>query len=37
MNTLKIKNIPGIEGIDTRKLTRIIRQHGTLKGAICTY
>lgn len=29
------KNIPGIAGIDTRKLTRIIRQHGTLKGAIC--
>ncbi|MGG0718896.1 carbamoyl phosphate synthase small subunit [Robertmurraya massiliosenegalensis] len=29
------KNIPGIGGIDTRKLTRIIRQHGTLKGAIC--
>lgn len=31
----KIKNIPGIAGIDTRKLTRIIRQHGTLKGALC--
>lgn len=31
----QIKNIPGIAGIDTRKLTRIIRQHGTLKGAIC--
>lgn len=31
----KIKNIPGIAGIDTRKLTRIIRQYGTLKGAIC--
>jgi len=30
----KIHNIPGISGIDTRKLTRIIRQHGTLKGAI---
>ena len=30
----KINNIPGIAGIDTRKLTRIIRQHGTLKGAI---
>lgn len=29
------KDIPGIAGIDTRKLTRIIRQHGTLKGAIC--
>jgi carbamoyl-phosphate synthase small subunit len=33
---LKLKNIPGIAGIDTRKLTRIIRSFGTLKGAICT-
>ncbi|WP_147531994.1 carbamoyl phosphate synthase small subunit [Bacillus marasmi] len=32
----KIKKIPGIAGIDTRKLTRIIRNHGTLKGAICS-
>jgi carbamoyl-phosphate synthase small subunit len=32
---LKLKNIPGIAGIDTRKLTRIIRRYGTLKGAIC--
>jgi len=32
---LKMKNIPGIAGIDTRKLTKIIRQHGTLKGTIC--
>jgi carbamoyl-phosphate synthase small subunit len=31
----KMKNIPAISGIDTRKLTRIIRQYGTLKGAIC--
>ena len=31
----KMKRIPGIAGIDTRKLTRIIRQHGTLKGIIC--
>ena len=30
----KQNNIPGISGIDTRKLTRIIRQHGTLKGAL---
>jgi len=30
-----MKKIPGIAGIDTRKLTRIIRQYGTLKGAIC--
>lgn len=32
---LAMKNIPGISGIDTRKLTRIIRQHGTLRAAIC--
>ncbi|MBM7647196.1 carbamoyl-phosphate synthase small subunit [Bacillus ectoiniformans] len=31
---LKMKNIPAIAGIDTRKLTRIIREHGTMKGAI---
>lgn len=31
----KAKNIPGLAGIDTRKLTRIIRQHGTLKGVMC--
>ncbi|UII57347.1 carbamoyl phosphate synthase small subunit [Cytobacillus spongiae] len=31
----QMKNIPGIAGIDTRKLTRIIRKYGTLKGAIC--
>lgn len=33
---LKSKNVPGISGIDTRKLTRIIRKYGTLKGAICS-
>ncbi|MDP4085384.1 MAG: carbamoyl phosphate synthase small subunit [Bacillota bacterium] len=33
---LKMKKIPGLAGIDTRKLTRIIRQYGTLKGAICS-
>ncbi|RLQ95805.1 carbamoyl phosphate synthase small subunit [Falsibacillus albus] len=32
---LKLKNIPGIAGVDTRQLTRIIRKYGTLKGAIC--
>ncbi len=31
----KAKNIPGLSGIDTRKLTKMIRQYGTLKGAIC--
>ncbi len=30
----KRNKIPGISGIDTRKLTRIIRQYGTLKGAL---
>ncbi|ATH91354.1 carbamoyl phosphate synthase small subunit [Bacillus glycinifermentans] len=29
---LKMKNIPGLSGIDTRKLTRMIRTAGTLKG-----
>lgn len=32
---LKAKNIPGLQGIDTRKLTRKIRQYGTLRGMIC--
>ncbi|WP_285120273.1 carbamoyl phosphate synthase small subunit [Lactococcus petauri] len=31
---LEAKNIPGISGIDTRALTKIIRQHGTMKGAL---
>lgn len=29
------EDIPGIQGIDTRKLTRIIRETGTMKGKIC--
>ena len=29
-----MKGIPGIEGIDTRKLTRIIREKGPLKGIL---
>jgi len=33
---LKEYGIPGITGIDTRMLTRIIRQHGTMKGVITT-
>lgn len=32
---LKEKGVPGLVGIDTRKLTRVIRQHGTVKGAFC--
>lgn len=33
---LKAKNIPGLEGIDTRKLTRHIRKQGTMKGKLCS-
>ncbi|WP_226037961.1 carbamoyl phosphate synthase small subunit [Aquibacillus saliphilus] len=29
---LKANNIPGIAGIDTRKLTKIIRKHGTMRA-----
>lgn len=31
---LKAKNIPGISGIDTRALTKIIRQYGTMKATL---
>ncbi len=31
---LTLKNIPGIEGIDTRKLTRLLREKGPLKGKL---
>lgn len=34
MNFLPKKKLSGISGIDTRKLTRIIRNHGVLKGKI---
>ena len=30
----KIKDIPGISGIDTRKLTRLIRSKGSIKGVL---
>ncbi|MGB6407484.1 MAG: carbamoyl phosphate synthase small subunit [Planococcus donghaensis] len=30
----KIKGIPGISGIDTRKLTRLIRSKGAIKGVL---
>ncbi|WP_332690106.1 carbamoyl phosphate synthase small subunit [Halalkalibacter lacteus] len=33
---LRAKDIPGLAGIDTRKLTRLIREHGTLRGRICS-
>ncbi|MFB5660630.1 carbamoyl phosphate synthase small subunit [Alteribacillus sp. HJP-4] len=32
---LKEHDIPGLAGIDTRKLTRIIRRTGTLNGRLC--
>lgn len=31
---LKINNVPGIYGIDTRELTKVIREHGVLLGQI---
>ena len=31
---LTMKGIPGIQGIDTRKLTRILREKGPLKGIL---
>ena len=31
---LKDLNIPGISGVDTRSLTKKIREHGTIKGVI---
>mgnify|MGYP000886982218 CR=1 FL=1 len=33
---LKEKDIPGLADIDTRRLTRKIREHGALKGRICS-
>ncbi|MCP8615962.1 carbamoyl phosphate synthase small subunit [Salirhabdus salicampi] len=33
---LKEQGIPGLQGIDTRKLTRLIRKHGTLKGQLAS-
>ena len=34
-NYMEKHNIVGIQGIDTRSLTRKIRDHGTLRGVIC--
>ena len=31
---LTMKGIPGIQGIDTRKLTRFLREKGPLKGML---
>ncbi|TLS35266.1 carbamoyl phosphate synthase small subunit [Pseudalkalibacillus caeni] len=33
---LKAKGIPGLQGIDTRKLTKLIRSRGTMKGKLCS-
>jgi carbamoyl-phosphate synthase small subunit len=32
---LKNQGVPGLYGVDTRELTRIIREHGVLNAAIC--
>lgn len=32
---LKEQGIPGLKGIDTRALTKILRDHGTMNGMIC--
>ena len=32
---LKNKNIPGLYGIDTRELTRIVREYGVMNARIC--
>lgn len=34
---LKENDIPGIEGLDTRSLTKILREKGTMNGMITTY
>ncbi|MCZ2258848.1 carbamoyl phosphate synthase small subunit [Sporosarcina sp. G11-34] len=33
-DVLMMKGVPGIQGIDTRKLTRILREKGALKGML---
>ena len=33
---LKAKNVPGIWGVDTRELTRIIREEGVMNAMICS-
>lgn len=33
---LKEKGIPGIYGVDTRAITKIIREHGVMNAAICS-
>lgn len=33
---LKVRSVPGIAGVDTRRLTRHIRTHGAMRGALST-
>ena len=32
---LKERNVPGLYGVDTRELTRIIREHGVMNAILC--
>ena len=32
---LKEQNVPGLYGVDTRELTRIIREHGVMNACLC--
>ena len=32
---LKSEKIPGITGIDTRRLTKVLREHGVMMGSVC--
>lgn len=36
-NWMQEQNLPGIYGIDTRKLTQILREKGTMMGSICMH
>ena len=31
---LKREHVPGITGVDTRELTKVLREHGVMKGSI---
>lgn len=33
---LKREQIPGITGIDTRELTKVLREHGVMMGKSCS-
>ncbi len=36
IDALREYQIPGLQGIDTRRLTRVIREFGTLRGRLCS-